>query len=119
MCLMTLKSGPLHHVLAGFGAAVAPHQGSFPCPITLSSLSLAHTPGQEPPPTAGTRTALHRIPPASPAHPRDIHSQKRMLRGHRHQCRTQTDRQQGSPATFDKVEVRVHFICSIDGNIEL
>jgi len=118
LCLMVLKSSPLHHVLAGFGAAVVPHQGSFPRPISLSSLCLAHTLGQEPSPTAGARPALRRIPSASPSQPRR-HPQAEKDAQRPQPPAPRTDGLQGSPATFDKVEVRVHFIRSIDRNVEL
>lgn len=111
VCLMVLKSSPVCHALAGL---VLPF--SHVSPITLSSLSLAHS-RLGPCPAAGAGTALRRIPPAPPAFPGDTHSQKRCSEANQHHART--DGQQGSPAAFDKVEVRVHFIRSIDGNVEL
>lgn len=84
-----------------------------PAPSLYPPCPLARTLGQEPSPTVGGGS--HQ-PTAG-----DAHSQKRMLRGHRHQWQTdtQTDGQQGSPAPFDKVEVRVHFIRPVDGDIKL
>ena len=36
-----------------------------------------------------------------------------------HLCHIQTYRQQGSPASFDQVKIRIHLIRSINGNIKL
>lgn len=89
MCLMVLKPSPVCHVLAGLVLRF-PMSAPSVCPPCPCPQSLQ--------PSSETPTARKgaQMPPAP--------------------C---TDRQQGSPATFDKVEVRVHFIRSIDGNVEL
>lgn len=90
-----------------------PHTlSSLSSPLTLRPLSLAALARSHLPLWVHTQPCTG----SSPAHPqphRDAQSPH-----HQHWDR-QTDGQQGSPATFDKVEVRVHLICSIDGNIKL
>lgn len=93
MCPMALKSSPLYHVLVHFGAATAPHQCPFPCPITLSPLSLTHT-------WSGAMShcrCMHSIPSASPAHPRPLAARKGCSEATRHQHRAQASKAHPPP----------------------